>query len=203
MVDERVPDWDCDVTPGEMRIRTISVPVDNPALARAIAAQFLTGCGPAPQEFHREPTTPAFTEQRLLHWRKITDPAAGASQPPSGVDVRALLPAGPEFDELCRRLAAAGVPYRQIRYWLETETVSTIGEHGELSTLRAVPEVSALVDPAHPRSIWTDGWSAAAARDAFEMEWDAHAQPHETDWDRVPTSEWIPADWLPYLPYPT
>ncbi|HEX4702148.1 MAG TPA: DEAD/DEAH box helicase, partial [Pseudonocardiaceae bacterium] len=121
----------------------------------------------------------------------------------SEVDVRALLPSGPEFDELSARLAAASVPYRRIPYWLETETVSTIGENGELSSLRAVPEVSALVDPAHPRSTWTDNWSAAAARDAFEMAWEAHAQPHETDWDKVAADEWVPVEWLPYLPFPT
>jgi helicase len=203
VVDERVPEWDCDVAPGQVRIRQISVPIDKPDVAHALAAQFLAGCGPAPQEFHREPVPPAFTEQRLLHWRKITDPAASVSRPPSGVDIRALLPSGPEFDQLCARLDAAGVPYRQIRYWLETETVTTIGEHGELSSLRAEPKVSALVDPAQPRSAWTDGWSAAAARDAFEMVWEAHARPHEADWDRVAAAEWVPAQWLPYLPYPT
>lgn len=203
MVDERVPEWDCDMPPGEIRIRRISVPVDNPGISHAIAAQFVAGCGYAPRDFHREPVPPELIEQRLLHWRKITDPAASVSRPPSGVDVRALLPSGPEFDELCARLVAAGVPYRRIRYWLETETVSTIGEHGALSSLRAVPEISALVDPAHPRSTCTDGWSAAAARDAFDMVWEAHAQPHEADWDGIAAAEWVPAEWLPYLPYPT
>lgn len=203
MVDERALEWDRNVAPGELRIRRMSVPVDSPDTARVVAARLLAGCGPAPQEFHCEPVLPEFTEQRLLHWRKITDPAASVSRPPSEVDVRALVPSGPEFDPLRARLIAAGVPYRQIRYWLETETVSTIGEHGELSPLRAVPEVSALVDPAHPRSTCTDGWSAAAARDAFEMVWDTHAQPHEADWDRVDAAEWVPAPWLSYLPYAT
>lgn len=199
MVDERVPGWDCEVPPGELRIRRISV--DSPAAARAIATRILTGYGP--QGFHYEPVPPEHTERRLLHWRKITDPAASVSRPPSDVDVRALVPAGPDFDPLCARLTGAGVPYRRIRYWLEAETVSTIGEHGELSSLRAVPEVSALVDPAHPRSASTDGWSAAAARDAFEMVWEAHAQPHEAGWERVDAGEWVPAQWVPYLPFPT
>ncbi len=203
MVDERVPERDCDVAPGELRIRRISVPVDGPDTAHAIAARFLAGCGSAPAEFHHEAMPPEFVEHRLLHWRKITDPAASVSRPPAEVDVRALVPSGPEFDQLCARLAGAGVPYRQIRYWLETETISTIGEHGELSSLRAVPEVSALVDPAHPRSTCTDGWSAAAARDAFEMVWETHAQPHEPNWDQVDAAEWVPTEWLRYLPYPT
>lgn len=53
-----------------------------------------------------------------------------------------------------------------------------------MSSLRAVPEISALVDPAHPRSTWTDGWSAVAARDAFKLiesaqaRWRAVNTPH-------------------------
>ena len=203
MVDERLPGWDCDAAPGGVRIRRISVPADSPATAEAVATRFLTGCGLAPQDFRHEPEPPELVEPRLLHWRKITDPAASVSPPPAGVDVRALVPSGPEFDELCGRLAGAGVPFRRIRYWLEAETVSTIGEHGELASLRAVPEVSALVDPAHPRSTCTNRWSAAAARDAFDMVWETHAHPHEADWDRVDAAEWVPASWLPYLPYPT
>jgi helicase len=207
VVDEYLPDWGCDVPPGELRIRTISVPVDRPDSAYEIATQALAGCGPGPRAFDRPATTPPesqeFVEQRLLHWRKITDPAASVSRPPAGVDVRVLLPAAPEFDELAARLAAAGVQYRRIRYWLEAETVSTIGEGGELSSLRAVPEVSVLVDPARQRSHHTTGWSAAAARDAFEMTWEAHAQPHDAQWDGIDAAQWVPAQWLPYLPYRT
>jgi helicase len=205
VVDEYLPDWDCDVPSGELRIRKISIPVDRPDIAYEIATRLLAG--PGPQALARPATTPPerpeFVEQRLLHWRKITDPAASVSRPPAGVDVRVLLPAAPEFDELAARLAAADVPYRRVRYWLEAETVSTIGDDGELSSLRAVPEVSVLVNPARQRSRHTTGWSAAAARDAFEMTWEAHAQPHDAQWDGVDAAPWVPAQWLPYLPFRT
>lgn len=192
---------DCDVPPGEMRVRQISVPANR---VHEFAAEMLSG--PGPSMFARDggpPTEPApVVERRLLYWRKITDPKAGVPSRPAGVDVRVLLPLAPEFADLCVRLDAAGVPYRQVRHWLEAETISTVGERGELVPLRVMADLSAITNPARHRTTPTLGWPSAAARDAFEMIWETHSVPHDTGWERVDAAEVVPAEWLPYLPYP-
>jgi len=198
-----VRSWmDCDVPPGEMRVRQIYVPADR---VYEFATEWLSG--PGPGMFVRDrvpPLEPAsIVEQRLLYWCKITYPKASISSQPAGVDVRVLLPLAPEFSDLCARLDATGVPYRQVRYWLEAETISTVGEHGELVPLRVMAELSAITKPVRHRTSPTLGRLAAAARDAFEMMWDTHADPHDIGWERIDAAEVVPAEWLPYLPYPT
>lgn len=142
-------------------------------------------------------------ERRLLHWCKINHPNADVPKQSAGVDVRVLLPPGPEYARLCSRLDAAGVPYRQVRYWLEAETISTVGERGQLGPLRATAELLAITNPAQHQVSPAMGAAAAAARDAFEMLWQTHAEPHGTAWDPVPAASLVPEEWLPYLPYQT
>jgi helicase len=195
------PWLDCDIPPGEMR--SVTIPADR---VHEYVAELLSAPGPAMFDGHRispvrEPEIVA--ETRLLHWRKIVDPAAPVSPPPAEVDVRVLLPLAPEFAELCVRLAAAGVPYRQVRYWLEAETVSTIGDRGELAPLRAVADLAVVTSPAKNRTATTTGPAAAAARDAFEMMWDTHLEPHDAGWEPVPAAGMVPEEWLPYLPHQT
>jgi helicase len=197
------PRWlDCDVPPGEMRIRPITIPADR---VHEYVEELLSPRH-APAMFDRDrvsPREPEVVEKRLLHWRKITDPAAPVSPPPAGVDVRVLLPLAPEFADLCARLAAAGVPYRQVRYWLEAETVSTVGDHGGLVPLRATADLAVVTNAAKHRTAPATGPAAAAARDAFEMMWDTHLEPHDTSWEPVPAAGMVPEAWLPYLPHST
>ena len=191
---------DCDVAPGDVRVRTI--PAEH-------AHEFLTELlgqpgtrvgdgtlGPPPQ-----PAT--VVERRLLHWCKITDPDAPVPAQPSGIEVRVVLPLAPEFAGLCARLRAAGVSFRQVRYWWEAETISTVGLRGNLVPLRATAELPAITHSARHQSAPALGWPAAAARDAFELLWDVHAQPRDTGWEPVEAAHLVPEPWVPYLPYTT
>lgn len=197
----RPHEWfDCDVEPGELRVREISIPADR---VHEYAAALLNGHGSCmPVDSWVSPPAAA-VERRLLYWCKISRPDAAVPRQPAGVDVRVLLPLGPEFSGLRSRLDAAGVPYRQIRYWLEAETISTVGEQGQLAPLRVTAEFSANANPARQQTSPAMGLSAAAARDAFEILWDTHAQPHDTGWQPVHAAGLVPNEWLPYLPYPT
>ncbi len=127
----------------------------------------------------------------LLHWVKTTDPAMRVPRQPPGTDARVILPSGSEFDALRTSLADAGVAYRQVRHWLEDETITTVGARGRPVPLRA----------SAGRDIAT-GTAATSARDAFEMIWDAHGDALATDWTPVEAATLVPAEWVPYLPYP-
>ncbi len=189
---------DCDVPPGEMRVRTIRVPASR---AREFATELLAGAGPEMFSPRRMPQPAAELEPRLLHWCKLTNPDVVVPTRPDGVDVRVLLPLAPKFAGLCARLDAAGVPYRQVRYWLETETISTVGEGNKLAPLRVKAELPLITNSARHRSTAATGWHAAAARDAYEMLWDTYAQPPDASWAPVDAADLVPEAWLPYLPY--
>jgi len=116
------------------------------------------------------PPPPRVVAERALHWVKLTDPTAWRGAP-TGADVRVLLPDDDRTATLQARLAASGVPFRAVRYWVEDETVATTP--GLELTARARPctvadrfstDVPTLVGP-----------SAAAARDAFDLVWQANA----------------------------
>ncbi|MFL6142179.1 MAG: DEAD/DEAH box helicase [Labedaea sp.] len=195
----RRPLLECDVPPGEMRVRSLTLRGDE---VRQYVEELLGAPGPSMFARTSPPPEPdVVVERRLLRWCKITDPRAATPPLLFGVDVRVLLPAGPEFAELCARLHASGVPYRQVRYWLEAETISTVGERGALAPLWASAELLAVTNPARHRTTPLAAWSAAAARDAFEMMWDAHAQPPDTGWEPVPAAALVPEQWLQYLPF--
>lgn len=156
--------------------RPASIPADHAPefLAELLGqpgTQVIAGnLGPPPQ-------SSTVVERRLLHWCKITDPDAPVPAQPAGIDVRVLLPLASEFAGLCARLHTAGVPFRQVRYWWEAETISTVGPQGDLVALRVTAELPAITNAARHQSAPTLGWSAAAARDAFEKLWDVHAEP--------------------------
>jgi ATP-dependent DNA helicase len=187
---------DCDVAPGGVQVRTIPADQGPGFLAELLgepAARVIAGnLGPPPQ-----PAT--VVERRLLHWCKITDPDAPVPAPPAGTDVRVVLPLAPEFARLCARLNAAGVPFRQVRYWWEAETISTVGPQGALVPLRVTAELPAVRRQSAPAR----GWPAAAARDAFELLWDVHVEPQDTAWAPVDTAHLVPEQWVRYLPYAT
>lgn len=195
---------DCDAPKGGMRVRSITIPAGQ---VEDFADDILSGHGhdllsrgrqPPP-----EPVADPVVEQRLLHWCKITNPAAAVPPAPPQADRRVLLPLAPEFEDLCRRLTAAGVSHRQVRYWLEAETVTTIGEHGTLAPLRAFAELTTATNPAKHRTAPATGLAAAAARDAFELMWGTHLTPGDPHWQPVPAADLVADDWLPYLPYTT
>ncbi|WP_211763013.1 DEAD/DEAH box helicase [Kutzneria sp. CA-103260] len=189
------PWLDCDVEPGGMRIRTIHV-----ADVEAYVAELL---GQPGARVVASSPVPLLVETRLLHWVKTTNPHATIPRQPPHTDVRVLLPLAPEFEPLASRLAQADVAFRQVRYWLEDETISTVGEGARLAPLRATAAVSTLVNGIGSDPVTVRGVDAAAARDAFEMIWQAHDETVSTVWTPVAAAEFVPVDWLPYLPYPT
>lgn len=132
-----------------------------------------------------------------LHWAKMADPEAAAPLLSAGVDARVLMPMHPRFDKLCLRLSDAGIPFRQVRYWLEAETISTADPPGEL---RAQAQLCPLTTPSghQPRAR-----AGHAARDAFAVQWDTHDGPLDMAWEPVDAARLVPEAWLPYLPFRT
>lgn len=191
---------DCDVAPGEVRVRTIPAEHVHEFLTELLGQPGIRvidgNLGPAPQ-----PAT--VVERRRLHWCKITDPDAPVPARVAGIDVRVVLPLAPEFAGLCARLCAAGVPFRQVRYWWEAETISTVGPRGDLVPLRARAELPAITHSARHQIAPALGWPAAAARDAFELVWDIHAEPQDTGWEPLEAAHLVPEQWVRYLPYST
>ncbi|QXV61538.1 DEAD/DEAH box helicase [Amycolatopsis sp. TNS106] len=177
-------DLDCDAEPGELRIRSIRADeVDG--YVRAIFANrdarvIASGNGGF---------EPVVVEHRLLHWVKTTNPQARISRQPPTADVKVLMPASPDFEPLRAKLDEAGIAWRQVRYWLEDEVISTVGPGGEFGPLQVVPGQAG-----------TDG---RAARDAFELMWHAHANPHLTEWTPIEAGALVPGEWVRYLPFPT
>lgn len=188
---------DCDIAPGGVRVRAIpasQVPEFLAELCDQPGARVIAGNVAPPQP-------PAAVERRLLHWCKITDADAPVPAHPAGADVRVLLPLAPDFAGLCARLGAVGVPFRQVPYWWEAETISTVGPRGGLVPLQVRAELPAMTKPARNQNVPVLGWPAAAARDAFEMLWDVHAEPWDPDWEPVDAAHLVPEGWVRYLPY--
>ncbi|MCE7001163.1 DEAD/DEAH box helicase [Saccharothrix sp. S26] len=140
------------------------------------------------------PPAVAARESRPVWWCKTVDPGFDVPEVPTGVDARVVLPALSEFDAVRERLAAAGVPFRAVRHWLEQEEVSATAATAWLS------DVGGVV-PERCESVVGEG--ARAARLAFEMVWDLH-EPVDADTvpDPVPVERFVPADWARFLPFP-
>ncbi len=190
-------DLDCDVPPGELRIRTIrthEVDAYLEALLNQPGARVIAHGGP--------PVDPREVESRLLHWIKTTDPHTAVPRHAPEVDVRVLLPLAPEFTPLRTALDDAGIPWRQVRYWLEDEVVSSVGDGGELALLRATTKLAPLGGQAATEDV-RNGFAATAARDAFDLIWQAHADTRTTAWTPVEAGTLVPDEWLGYLPFPT
>lgn len=181
----------CDVPPGGVSIRTIRADQVSGYLT---ALLLKTG---TPDGMEASP--PA--ELRLLHWVKTTNPQARIPRQPPGTDTRVILPLDPGFESLQARLAEARIAHRRVRYWLEDETVSTVGAGGELAPLQV--STAALTGPADQTPTPSTGASAFAARDAFAMIWDAHQNLEPPTRTPVDAAALVPAEWVRYLPYPT
>ncbi|MFE9748568.1 DEAD/DEAH box helicase [Saccharothrix saharensis] len=141
------------------------------------------------------PPALAALESRPVWWCKTVDPAFEVPEVPTGMDVRVVLPDSSEFEAVRERLAAAGVPFRAVRHWLEQEEVSTTAATAWLS------DVGGVV-PERCESVVGEG--ARAARLAFEMVWDLHepAGSGTTVPDPVPITRFVPDDWARFLPFP-
>lgn len=139
-------------------------------------------------------------DQRLC-WVKLGHPAEAPPDPQPGVDVRVLLPDDGAFDQVRRGLADRGVPARSVRYWLESEIVTSVTLKGELGPLAASAAFSSLARTAGQRPAVRTGGAAEAARDAFDLVWQAHADNGQAA-VTSPAAGHVPAEWLPYLPFP-
>jgi helicase len=141
-------------------------------------------------------------EDRRLYWVKVGDPVQALPELEPGVDVRVLLPGDASFADARKRLAEAGVPFRAVPYWLESEIVTSVTLDGHLGPLAASTMLSPLVRGAGHRPAPRTGLAAAAARDAFELTWQAHGDVPRVPAEGVPARQHVPASWIPYLPYP-
>ncbi len=102
-----------------------------------------------------------------------------------------------------RYLSRRDVPYRTVRYWLERETVTSVTLRGELGPLAASAALNAPARGVQQRLASKSGAAAAAARDAFDLMWQTHADPESVSYEPVPAGVHVPAEWLEYLPFPT
>ncbi|WP_199752822.1 DEAD/DEAH box helicase [Actinoplanes sp. ATCC 53533] len=144
------------------------------------------------------PPPPVAVSDRALHWVKLTDPTSWRGAP-AGTDVRIILPDSERTVTLQERLRISGVPFRALRYWAEDETVTT-NQHLELS---ANPRPCALTDRFSTDVAALVGPSAAAARDAFDMIWQATAPLPSEPPVHVPTGDLVPPPWVSLLSHPT
>ncbi len=195
---------DCDAAPGGGRVRTIPAEHVHECVAALLGQpETRVSDGDLDGDLGSPPPPAIVVERRLLHWCKIADPDTPVPAQPAGADVRVLLPLAPEFAGLCAHLQAAGVPFRQVRYWCEAERISTVGPQGQLVPLRVTAELPAITNTVRHQTTPVLGWPAAAARDAFELMWDVHAEPQDFGWEPVDAAHLVPDEWGQYLPYPT
>ncbi|MEU4342949.1 DEAD/DEAH box helicase [Nocardia sp. NPDC023852] len=135
----------------------------------------------------------------VLLWLKIADPSTALPVYPPGTDVRVLLPSDGRFADLKRQLLAARVPFREVGYLLEQESVSTLNEQGHL-TVAVAPSGPARMS-AQKRPPIT-GAAAEAARDAFELMWHSHAAADGAVVRPLPIEHVVPPEWVRFLPHP-
>jgi hypothetical protein len=152
-----------------------------------------TGGFPVP----RAPAPPRAVSDRALHWVKLTDPKVWRGAP-SHADVRVLLPDRPDTVSLRERLAGSGVPFRAVRHWVEDEAVTTRAGLDLVAHARPCGLVAGF--PSDPPTLV--GPSAAAARDAFDLAWEANA-PLPAEPAYIPAEQLVPEQWVPLLAHAT
>jgi helicase len=155
---------------------------------------------PADPRWPRDLAMPTSREQRRLLWCKVTDPAwrPAPAALAAAEDVRVILPEGDAFAPLRQHLAEHGAQVRSAAYWIESEQVCTVNEHGSPTDLVARP-LTTDTPPAAPLS----GPAAYAARDAFAAQWDCLEDlPAAEAAGYVPVTDLVPADWQHLLPHP-
>ncbi|MEU2258237.1 DEAD/DEAH box helicase [Nocardia xishanensis] len=130
---------------------------------------------------------------------KIADPDAVLPPHPPNTDVRVLIPVGDRFADLRSRLAAEQVPFREVGYLLEQESVHTLNDDGQLTV---VTDQSGLTRSASRRNRAASGPAAQTARDAFELMWQNHSTVEGLLTESLPIERVVPAAWVRYLPHP-
>lgn len=136
--------------------------------------------------------------QSSIVWMKVTDPDTELPTFPRRTDVRVLLPINKAFAAFRERLHADGIPFREVGYLLEQETISNVNPRGRLTVTvgqhRAVSAVSRS-----PRPL--EGAAAEAARDGFNLMWHNHTPQGESSAQPVPVEQLVPPQWIRFLPH--
>ncbi|WP_280427293.1 DEAD/DEAH box helicase [Nocardia brasiliensis] len=130
---------------------------------------------------------------------KITDPDAMLPQYPPNTDVRVLIPVGERFADLRSRLTADQVPFREVGYLLEQESVHTLNDDGQLTV---ITDVAVLARSAYQWSRAVRGPAAQTARDAFELIWQNYSTVAGLPTESLRIERFVSAAWAPYLPHP-
>ncbi|GIH21401.1 DEAD/DEAH box helicase [Rugosimonospora africana] len=133
-------------------------------------------------------------------WLKICDPDVLLPEVPPGSDIRVLLPDDERFTELQDKLAVAGADTRRVRYLLEDESIVATGDDDNPRLVAAASECG-LVRPGARRTTHASGPEAEAARDAFDVMWQANAPAGRTAERPVPVDSLLPAGWARFLPF--
>lgn len=134
-------------------------------------------------------------------WVKQTDPDAELPVTPLDADVRVLIPAGKEFEDLRNKLSANGIEAREIPYLVETETIT--GRDGLDTDACTVVTSECPLIRSRPRQFQRlSGAAATAARDTYNLLWQTHAPAGPGESDAVPAAKAVPETWLRLLPYP-
>nr|WP_227457247.1 DEAD/DEAH box helicase [Micromonospora purpureochromogenes] len=141
---------------------------------------------------------PPVVVDRAVHWVKLTG-SAGWRGAPAGADVRVILPDSSGTVTLQERLRASGVLFRAVRYWVEDEAVTTNARLELSATVRPC----GLVDRFSAEATSLAGLDAAAARDAFELVWQANDPLPPGPAVYVPAGQLLPAEWVPLLSHAT
>ncbi|WP_218007696.1 DEAD/DEAH box helicase [Nocardia vinacea] len=130
-----------------------------------------------------------------IMWMKITNPDTVIPTCPPGTDVRVLIPSDARFSDLRKSLLAQRIPYREVRYLLEQELITTNPQARLTAVLGTSGRASRASRP-------LTGAAAEAARDGFDLMWYDHARTETASPQRVPAEEVIPAEWVRFLPHP-
>lgn len=133
---------------------------------------------------------------RALLWCKTTDPAWRPPESTSAAayDIKVIVPPGEEFETLRQHVTGHGGQVRSATHWIENEEVHTAGDG-------TAPCALTVRSPAG-RPV--TGADAAAARDAFALQWDAleDVPANHTD-SHIPVTDLVSEQWQPLLPHPT
>ncbi len=118
---------------------------------------------------------------------------------PPNTDVRVLIPNGDRFSDLRRRLTVDQVPFREVGYLLEQESVHTLSDDGQLT---AITNLTGLTRSASRQNRAVSGLAAQTARDAFELMWQNHSAREGLPTEPLPIEQVVPEAWVRYLPHP-
>lgn len=115
-----------------------------------------------------------------------------------------MLPADHAFDPLRARLTDSDIAHHSIPYWVEEETITTVGPRGALATLSVSAGLTRAGGLPASRSGAVTDQAAYDARDAFTQLWDIHdSTTDKTDPPPTPATDLVPPEWLDYLPFPS